>query len=165
MTRLTLIIPALVALLVSGPAWGVRFRVLNIAFLISLLAATSASLAYANPCPDGLRMQQYRQQLYDFKLTAIANMGLPGSKEYLEARSRVSRLTAKFPQVWLDQEIRNFPLAVDARCLLGAMRTASGLDLSLQSRTDGKLNLLRDGQVIREGISAADLLSIAKSLR
>ena len=125
----------------------------------------SADLAYAKSCPDGLKMQQYRQQREAIKSRIRSLRGYPGKKEFLDARSRLSHLNAKFPYIFLDQEIKNFPLIGDVACLFSAMRTATQQNLNYQPRTDGKFNLFHDGQKIREGLSTADLLNIAKSLR
>ena len=67
--------------------------------------------------------------------------------------------------IFLDQEIRNFPLVGNAWCLITAMRTASGQNLNYQPYSDGKFDLLLNGKKIRDRISATELLSIAKSLR
>jgi hypothetical protein len=143
----------------------VKLRALAIAILISLLTATSASLAYAKSCPDGLRMQQYNQQrkvlLDRAHLYQRAGAGL----KYQDALAKVNLFTAKFPYIFLEQEIRNFPLMGNVPCLITAMRTASGQDLKWGTVSDGTIDLFLNGKKIREGISAADLLAIAKTLR
>ena len=142
-----------------------KIRALTIAFLISLVTMMSADLAHANPCPDGLRMQQYRQQRETLRRQVFVYGAVPHKRVYMEARGRLDQLTAKYPYVFLDQEIRNFPLIGDVACLITAMRTASGQDLNYQPYSDGTLDLLLNGKRIRERISAADLLAIAKTFR
>jgi hypothetical protein len=143
----------------------VKLRALAIAIFISLLSAMSADLVYAKSCPDGLQMQQYRQQREALvsRVRFLAEAG--AGEEAIEAVNRLNKFNAKYPFVFLNQEIKNFPLIGDVACLFSAMRTASGQDLNYQPYSDGTLDLLLNGKRIRERISAADLLAIAKTFR
>ncbi len=75
------------------------------------------------------------------------------------------RLNSKGPLIWLNQEIKNFPLTGNAFYLVSAMKVASGQNLNYQPYSDGKFDLLVNGQKVRDRISGSELLSIANSMR
>jgi hypothetical protein len=140
--------------------------------------------AYAEECPDSLKILQWRQQgralinhreefieREKVRIILIANP-VEQARARINLHQRVAAINAKinadqarFPALFLDQEIRNFPLARDADCLVWAMQRASGQDLKFTLYTDGKYDLTLGGKKIRDRISGAELLSIAKSLR
>ena len=124
-----------------------------------------SGLAYAETCPDGPAMQQWRAQYQQLFRTADAYKRAGIGGKYLEARSRLDMSIAAMPSVFLEQEIRNYPLFGKTQCLLWAMNKASGQNLNLQPYSDGTFDLLIGDNKIRDRISGAELLSIAKSLR
>lgn len=147
------------------PGALVMVRALIAASIVSLIMAMSANIAYSASCPDGLHMQQFRQQMETLRRELELYRMSGAWLEYKYAMDRWDVLQPKFAFIFLDQEIRNFPLVGNAWCLITAMRTASGQNLNYQPYSDGKFDLLLNGKKIRDRISATELLSIAKSLR
>jgi hypothetical protein len=155
--------------------------------LIAIAALAMAMLtgnARAEGCPDGLQIQQWLQQgrallshreaLIKREKTRIYIAGPHGGGPAMhqELQRRVAAIDAKinadkarYPRLFLDQEIKNFPLTGGADCLVWAMQLASGQDLKYTPYSDGKFDLTLGTKKIRSRISGAELLSIAKSLR
>ena len=160
-------IPAFPALIRADNLLGVlvMVRALTIAAIISLVTAMSGNFAHSASCPDGPQMQQFRAQRNALAREASIYRGAGLGLKYQEALTKLELFDVDYPYIFLDQEIRNFPLFGNVACLITAMRTASGQDLKYQPYTDGKFDLLMNGQKIRDRISAAELLSIAKSMR
>jgi hypothetical protein len=135
----------------------------GLALTVLLSCSLFAELVYAGTCPEGLQLQQWRQQRAILRDQVKANVYDPTVA--LQWRNKFHANEAKYPALFLDQEIRNFPLTGDAFCLVWAMKIASGKDLNYTPYTDGKFDLTLGGKKIRDRISADELLAIAKSLR
>jgi hypothetical protein len=134
--------------------------------VLAVLAATLfTEIAYAGTCPDGPAMQRWRAQRQQLFNMADAYKRAGMGVEYIPARAKLEQFTASGHAVFLEQEIRNFPLFGNVQCLLWAMNGASGQNLNLQPYSDGTYDLLVGKNKIRSRISSADLLAIAKSLR
>jgi hypothetical protein len=140
-------------------------RLLIITGFIILIATMSTDIAFAASCPDGPALRQWRQQRQALLRTANIYRQAGIGAKFIPAYNRLERFTATFPTVFLEQEIRNYPLLGNTQCLLWAMNNASGQNLNLQTYSDGKFDLLVGSNKIRSRISAEELLSIAKSLR
>jgi hypothetical protein len=143
----------------------VMARFITTAALVFLVAVISAIPAEAGPCPRGMQLEKIYTQLYNLKSAAAHYAVMGQALEVTKTRIKINTLSSQIPFYHLEQEIRNFPIFRNAACLVGAMRGASGHNLGWQPRSDGLLDLHLNGKMFREGISAADLLSIAKSMR
>jgi hypothetical protein len=160
----------------------VKYR--HLTAIAALAMAMLTGNAQAEGCPDGLQIQQWRQQgrallshreaLIKREKTRIFLEGASakGMSMRHELQRRVSEIDAKinadkarYPRLFLEQEINNLPLTGDADCLVWAMQLASGQDLKYRPYTDGRFDLLIGEKKIRDRISGADLLAIAKSMR
>jgi hypothetical protein len=130
-----------------------------------LISVVFSNNAYAETCPDGAAMRQWRQQYQSLFNVADAYRRAGIGIKYIPALGRLNQFAATGSAVILEQEIGNFPLFRKATCLVHAMKLVSGQELSYQPYTDGKFDLLVNGKKIRDRISADELLSIAKSLR
>ena len=82
------------------------------------------------------------------------------NEKYFHQRLKVNKFTSRFPYLFLNQEIKNFPLIGNAFCLVLAMKTASGQNLNYQPYSDGKFDLLVNGQKVRDRISASELVFV-----
>jgi hypothetical protein len=140
-------------------------RAIAIVVYIALVITISSNMAFANPCGKGALMQQYYSERDMLQARAHSyysnNLPIEAAKYY----EMLQKLDAKLPYIWLRQEIQNFPLFENVSCLIAAMRRNSGQNLEYQPYTDGKLDLLLGEKKIRDRISKAELLSIARSMR
>lgn len=131
----------------------------------ALILMLPIDIAYAKTCPPGQNLQIFYGQLNSLNREHRVQYAAGNFLEAMRVKRRIDILEAKHPFLFFQQEIRNFPLIGDVFCLIAAMKAASGQNLFYQPYSNGKLDLLLDGKVIRQMISKAELFSIAKSLR
>jgi hypothetical protein len=142
---------------------GVPVMVRWVAVAVLISCTLFAGLAYAGTCPEGLQLQQWRQQLEEIKSQMRMALGTPGAASRMQGK--YAQLAAKYPALFLEQEIKNYPLIANTNCLVWAMKQATGQELSYGQVNGGPIDLYLNKKVIRQGLSSSELLSIAKSLR
>jgi hypothetical protein len=103
-------------------------------------------------------MQQREEAVRLARMYQRAGMG----EEFMQARAKVLELDNNMLYMQGMQGIQEFGLTKDPRRLSAVWSAYYGAQIGVQPRTDGRYNILVDGQVAREGVSANEMTQMAR---
>lgn len=124
---------------------------------------TSADFYRANPnsIPYDMQMAQ-RQRAEIEQLAGMYQRSGMGDK-YMEARAKLMEIDSGMTYLQGMQGLQEFQLANDPRRLAAVWSQYAGVPVGIQPRTDGKYNIIVNGQKTKDGVSASDIADSARS--
>jgi len=134
-------------------------------FSMCVLLFTNLPSFAQGVCPKGRLIlnleKEYNEVWSQAELYQRAGMG----QEYAAERRKLLSFDEKFLKLYLEQEIQNFSLTRDTRCLAAVYSEFVGMKVQFQARTDKKWNVFVSDVQTQAGLSDDELLALVKKVR
>ncbi len=141
----------------------------TIATLLACMTAFILPISYPvvaqDVCPKGQAIRnledEYRRSKQMAEIYQRSGMGLESMRETQKSQAIANR----FPNLYLDQEIRSFPLTGDVRCLSAAYSQVTGREVRFELQSGGKWDVYVSGVRTQKGLSDSELVELINRTR